>query len=72
MTLAELSPGNSATIQQVDVEETFCKRCFALGLKEGAEVTVIRRSLFNGPIHIRVGTTDLVLRKDLANYIKVL
>lgn len=72
MTLADIPIGKTVTIQAIEFEESFCKRCFALGLRCDAEVTVIRKSLFNGPIHIRIGTTDLALRKSLAKLIKVL
>lgn len=72
MTLDQIQPGQTAVIQKLEFEEGFCKRCLALGLRCGAEVTVIRRAIFLGPIHIRVGTTDMCLRRNLAKLIKVL
>ncbi len=72
MTLDQIEPGQTVTIQQLEFEEGFCKRCLALGLRCGVKVTVIRRALFNGPIHIRIGTTDICLRQNLAKLIKVL
>ena len=72
MTLDQIEPGQTATIQKLEFEESFCKRCLALGLRCGAEVTVIRRALFLGPIHIRIGTTDVCLRRSLAKLIQVL
>jgi ferrous iron transport protein A len=72
MTLDQIEPGQTAIIQKLEFEEGFCKRCLALGLRCGSQVTVIRRALFSGPIHIRVGTTDICLRQTLAKLIKVL
>jgi len=72
MTLAEIPVGKTVTVQNIEFDEQFCKRCFAMGLRCDARVTVIRRALFNGPIHIRIGTTELALRKSLAKLIKVL
>ena len=72
MTLAQIPSGKTVEVQSVHFDEEFCKRCFALGLRCGAKVTVIRRSWFGGPIHIRIGTTDLAIRKNLANLVKVL
>lgn len=72
MTLDQIKPGQTATIQKLEFDEVFCKRCLALGLRYGAEVTVIRQAPFLGPIHIRIGTTDMCLRRSLAKLIKVL
>ena len=72
MTLADLAVGNTATIKHIEFEKSFCSRCFAMGVRLGAVVTVIRKSPFNGPIQIRIGCTDLSLRKNLAKHIKVL
>ena len=72
MTLDQIEPGQTATIQKLEFDEGFCKRCLALGLRCGTEIKVIRRAQFSGPIHIRIGTTDLFLRRSLAKLIKVL
>lgn len=70
-TLATVASGKTVKIQNIQFNDEFCKRCFALGLRIGADVTVIRKASFNGPIHISLGTTDLVLRVDLASQIVV-
>lgn len=71
-TLATIPVGSTATIDTIEFDEQFCKRCFAMGLRCGAEVRIIRQAPFNGPIHIRIGTTDMCLRRSLAKLIKVL
>lgn len=72
MTLDLVSVGQTVTIDAIAFDEQFCRRCFALGLRCGNQVTVIRHAMWNGLIHLRVGTTDLCLRRELAKQIKVL
>ena len=72
MTLADVPVGKTAIIKSIEFDELFCTRCFALGLRCGVEVTVLRIAPLGGPMHVRLGTTELVLRKTLASLIKVL
>lgn len=72
MTLAEVPIGKTVTVQSIHFEKEFCTRCFALGLRKGAQISVLRTAPLNGPIHIKIGTTELALRKNLAKLIKVL
>jgi len=63
-----LLPGQTATISAVDGNGQIRQRMIALGLRDGRRVTVIRRARMNGPIQVRIGTTDLILRRsDAAN-----
>lgn len=43
----------------------------ALGLRSGREVAVIRRARMGGPLHIRIGTTDLMMRRSEARLIEL-
>jgi len=72
MTLAQVPIGHTVKVDSLQFDNQLTKRCVALGLRYGASVTVIRRSPFNGPIHIRVGTTELAIRQAQAKLIKVL
>ena len=38
-------------------------RLEALGIKPGQQVRVLRRGWWSGPIHLRVGMTELMLRR---------
>ncbi len=62
MNLAQLPAGQSARILALDLEEGLCARMHALGLTPGQSVQVIRRARFNGPLQVRAGTTDIILR----------
>jgi Fe2+ transport system protein FeoA len=42
-----------------------------LGVKKNKGVKVIRKSKFNGPLHIEIGTTQLMLRNLVAKQIKI-
>ena len=72
MTLAQVPVGQTVKIKSLHFDEVLGKRCLALGLRQGAQITVIRRAILNGPIHIQVGTTELAIRQIQAELIKVL
>ncbi|MDH4188611.1 MAG: ferrous iron transport protein A [Betaproteobacteria bacterium] len=61
-TLDRLQPGESATIIDLRGDTELIHRLTALGVRAGKCVQVLRRAAFAGPLHIRVGTTDLMLR----------
>ena len=70
--LSQLAPGQTATIGAIEAEGPICERMAALGLRIGRPISVIRRARMNGPIHIRLGTTDLILRLSEAAKIHIL
>ena len=61
--LSQLLPGQTATIGAIDAEDQIRERMAALGLRQGRLISVIRRARMNGPIQIRIGTTDLMIRR---------
>ena len=61
-TLNRLEPGESGTILAVDAGAELGQRLVALGLRIGNSVRLLRRARFGGPLHVRVGTTELMLR----------
>jgi ferrous iron transport protein A len=69
LTLEKLSNGETGSVMAINVEGELKKRFFALGLKEGAQVRVLRRAKFGGPMHLRVGTSELILRLKEASCI---
>lgn len=71
--LDELSTGSSAMIHgiaMVDHDLTLHQRLLALGFRAGKHIKVMRRASFNGPIHVRIGSTDIMLRSSEAQYIQ--
>ncbi|MDD5300100.1 MAG: FeoA family protein [Gallionella sp.] len=70
-TLATLHPGDSATIVAINAEEALHQRLLALGFRSGKQVELIRKASFSGPLQVRIGTTDILLRRSEAAKITV-
>ncbi len=70
-TLAALHPGDIATIVSIHAEEALHLRLLALGFRNGKQIELIRKASFSGPLQVRVGTTDIMLRRTEASRIEV-
>jgi ferrous iron transport protein A len=68
-TLEGLRVGESARISAFNVEADVSKRFSALGLRPGNWVRVLRSASLGGPMHLRIGTTELILRRNEARSI---
>lgn len=71
MTLNRLNTGEVAKIISVAGDEAIRARINGLGLRLGQEVAVIRRARMGGPIQVRVGHTDVLMRPEQADLIKL-
>ncbi len=69
--LAVLQPGQSAIITGMRFEMTFAFRLAAMGFRIGKRVQVIRSACFAGPLHVRIGFTDIMLRRNEARQIDI-
>lgn len=69
--LSQLSIGQTATISAIETEESLFHRLAALGFRVGKTLSIIRRANFNGPIQVRLGTTDVILRNAEAARIQI-
>ncbi len=70
-TLASLLTGEIATIVSIHAEEALHQRLLALGFRTGKQIELIRKASFSGPLQVRIGTTDIMLRRSEAQKIKV-
>jgi len=61
--LVDLTAGESCVVTVLGVEAGLRHRLEALGIKPGQQVKVLRRGWWSGPIHLRVGMTELMLRR---------
>lgn len=61
--LADLKPGQKGIIARLKVDEALYQRLSAMGLRLGRPIHVVRRAALSGPIQVRVGFTDLILRR---------
>lgn len=71
MTLEQLSVGKRAHIAAVEGSDATRSRMFALGLRRGREVAMIRKATFDGPLQVRVGSTELIIRRREARRIRL-
>ncbi|MDO8332257.1 MAG: FeoA family protein [Fluviicoccus sp.] len=69
--LHRLATGRKATIAGISVSPEFSHRLSALGLRVGEMIEVVRRAPFAGPLHLRIGTTDVIMRRQDAAGITV-
>lgn len=60
--LSHLSAGESAHITGIHAPDDVRQRLQAMGLRTGREARVIRRTRL-GPMQIRVGSVDLIMRR---------
>ena len=70
--LSTLPAGRCGTIVRIDAGIELSARMRALGLLPGRRVKVIRRSPFQGPIQVRAGQTDVMIRRSEAATIQLL
>ncbi len=71
MTLSNMKPGEIATIVSIQTDEALHQRLLAMGFRVGKHIEVIRKARFSGPLQVRIGTTDILLRKNEAEKIMV-
>ena len=62
-TLDALGAGQDGVIALINVGDDLLPRLAALGLSVGKTVKVVRRGRWAGPLHIRIGTTELMIRQ---------
>ena len=71
ITLVQMLPGDTATIVSIHAEEALHQRLQALGFRSGKRIELIRKASFSGPLQVRIGTTDILLRRNEAAKITV-
>jgi ferrous iron transport protein A len=67
--LDRLAAGHCAAITAVHATGIAGERMAALGLTPGRHVAVLRRAPFGGPLHLRIGPTELMIRRSDARSI---
>lgn len=69
--LSQLKIGQIATISAIEADEYLFHRLSALGFRVGKPLSIIRQANFNGPIHVRLGTTDVIIRGTEAARVRI-
>ena len=69
--LSRLAPGEQGVIASVEGPEGLRQRLAALGFRAGRAVFLLRRATLRGPLHVRLGTTDVALRPAEAGMVNL-
>ncbi len=69
--LSTLVPGEAATIVAIHTDDALHQRLLAMGFRTGKRIELIRQARFSGPLQVRIGTTDILLRRHEADKIMV-
>jgi ferrous iron transport protein A len=69
--LDQLEPGDEAAIIGIRASEALHHRLSAMGFRPGKIVLLIRRGAFHGPLHVRIGQTDIIIRRRDAAFVKL-
>lgn len=69
--LNSLMPGKPARITTLRLDPSDSERLAAFGLVSGTRLEVLRKASLGGPLQIRLGLTELMLRRHLAKQIDV-
>lgn len=69
--LSSLRPGEGFVVAAIKVGREIGRRLADMGLTEGAEGRVVRRGAFGGPMQLRIGGYDLLLRRAEAAGVEV-
>jgi Fe2+ transport system protein FeoA len=69
--LLQLATGTDATLSAIHADAALRLRLAAMGFRIGQRIRMIRKGVFAGPLHVRLGTTDVILRRSQARQIVV-
>ena len=69
--LNTLLPGEHGIIHAIYAEQGLHQRLNAMGFRIGKQIQLIRRANFNGPLHVRIGATDIIMRDVEAQRIQL-
>jgi ferrous iron transport protein A len=70
--LDSLEIGGTATIAALENEPGLHQRLHALGFRDGRQIEMIRRGWLSGPLHVRIGTTEVMLRRREARSVRIM
>lgn len=70
--LVELDEGQAGIIISIQGGRSMLKRLADLGLNEGAEIKLIGRTLFTGPVQIEICNSRFVIGRKMASRITVI
>jgi|TARA_B110000977_G_scaffold75961_1_gene102517 ferrous iron transport protein A len=69
--LSQLPEGKSGIIKNLTSNDIVNGRLKALGFEKKTVIKVLRKAKYNGPIHLQIGSTELMIREKTANEISL-
>ena len=69
--LADLLPGETAVLDAIDLPEEDARRLMELGFLPGLPVTASRRSPFGDPSLFRVDGSEIAIRRETAQHLRM-
>jgi len=69
--LSHLTAGASGIVAAIHADLEVRLRLAAMGFRIGQRIRMVRKGVFAGPLHVRLGTTDVILRRSQAGQIQV-
>lgn len=69
--LSRLAPGEQGIIASIEGPEGLRQRLGALGFRAGRGILLLRRARLRGPLHVRLGTTEVALRPAEAGMVSL-
>ena len=67
--LSDLQPGQSGTVDRLELADDDARRLMELGFLPGARVLLSRRSPFGDPSVFRIDDSEVALRRETARHI---
>jgi len=69
--LAKLKEGQTARVLRLEGGSTFQHKLRTIGIREGKNIRIITRQLFNGPLVVEVDNRDTTIGRGMASKIIV-
>jgi ferrous iron transport protein A len=66
-----LKAGETAIITGISAEAGLQQRLLAMGFRTGKSLVMLRKAWLNGPMHVRIGTTEVMVRRRDAHAIRL-
>ncbi|ULH14853.1 ferrous iron transport protein A [Deinococcus sp. KNUC1210] len=70
-TLDTLRPGEAAHVVSLELHHPLRRRLMELGFVRGARVSVLRHAPMGDPVELRIGGTELALRRTDLSAVRV-
>ncbi len=69
--LYQMQTAQSGIILNINAGQELTRRMAALGLRPGRQIKIIRKAPWSGPLQVRIGHTEIIIRRGEAEKIEV-